>query len=209
VKKIPTLFIKQFDGRSYLGVSSDIHPGMEWVSEGKGTATMKIDGSAVAVIDGKLYRRYDAKHGKIPPMDAIPCVPEPDAVTGHWPHWLPVKSNDRWYIEATANTMVDDVPLIETMGGITFKTFEAIGKHFQSNPYGLENDILVPHGSVVLDVPRDFEGLRAYLSCHNIEGIVFWKDGEPQCKIRRKDFGFVWPVSPTSYLYPVKSDEKA
>ena len=29
---------------------------------------------------------------------------------------------------------------------------------------------------------------------HNIEGLVFWKDGEPQCKIKRSDFGFEWPV---------------
>ena len=23
--------------------------------------------------------------------------------------------------------------------------------------------------------------------------IVFWKDGSPQCKIKRSDFGFKWP----------------
>ena len=46
----------------------------------------------------------------------------------------------------------------------------------------------------VLDVPRTFEGLRDYLEQHEIEGIVFWKDGEPQCKIKRSDFGFKWPV---------------
>ena len=26
-------------------------------------------------------------------------------------------------------------------------------------------------------------------------GIVFWKDGEPRCKIKRSDFGFKWPVA--------------
>ena len=25
--------------------------------------------------------------------------------------------------------------------------------------------------------------------------IVFWKDGEPRCKIKRSDFGFPWPDS--------------
>lgn len=29
---------------------------------------------------------------------------------------------------------------------------------------------------------------------HEIEGIVFWKDGEPRCKIKRSDFGFEWPA---------------
>ena len=28
---------------------------------------------------------------------------------------------------------------------------------------------------------------------HNIESLVFWKDGEPQCKIKRSDFGIKWP----------------
>ena len=23
--------------------------------------------------------------------------------------------------------------------------------------------------------------------------VVFWKDGRPQCKIKRKDFGLKWP----------------
>ncbi len=27
---------------------------------------------------------------------------------------------------------------------------------------------------------------------HYIEGIVFWKDGEPRCKIKRSDFGLEW-----------------
>ena len=54
--------------------------------------------------------------------------------------------------------------------------------------------MLIKHGVVRLDVDRSFEGLRDYLANHNIEGIVFWKDGEPKCKIKRSDFGFSWPV---------------
>ena len=49
------------------------------------------------------------------------------------------------------------------------------------------------HGIRILsDVPRDFEGIRDYLEKHNSEGIVFWKDGQPQYKIKRSDFGFPW-----------------
>ena len=49
------------------------------------------------------------------------------------------------------------------------------------------------HGDKILqDVPRSFIGIKDYLSQHNIEGIVFWKDGIPQCKIKRSDFGFSW-----------------
>ena len=49
------------------------------------------------------------------------------------------------------------------------------------------------HGEHILaDVPRSFEGIKDYLQEHYIEGIVFWKDGEPRCKIKRSDFGFKW-----------------
>ena len=59
--------------------------------------------------------------------------------------------------------------------------------------YGLEKDVIEKHGiRILLDVPRDFERIRDYLEKHNIEGIVFWKDGQPQCKIKRSDFGFPW-----------------
>ena len=62
-----------------------------------------------------------------------------------------------------------------------------------SAPYGLEKDVIEKHGIRVLpDVPRNFEGIRDYLEKHNIEGIVFWKDGQPQCKIKCSDFGFPW-----------------
>ena len=39
---------------------------------------------------------------------------------------------------------------------------------------------------------RSFESIKQYLRDNNIEGIVFWLDGEPKCKIKRTDFGFVW-----------------
>ena len=36
------------------------------------------------------------------------------------------------------------------------------------------------------------ETIKKYLEENNIEGLVFWKDGEPKCKIKRTDFGFEW-----------------
>ena len=36
------------------------------------------------------------------------------------------------------------------------------------------------------------DAIKDYLQEHYIEGIVFWKDGEPRCKIKRGDFGFKW-----------------
>ena len=51
---------------------------------------------------------------------------------------------------------------------------------------------MVKHGTIIIDVERTFDGIKKYLSDHYIEGIVFWLDGEPRCKIKRSDFGFEW-----------------
>lgn len=185
MKKIPTLFERVFENHRKVGINNVVASGMEWVLAGEGVSTEKIDGSCCAVIDGVFYKRYDAKKGKTPPANAIACC-EPDPVTGHWPHWEPVTADDRgsiWYLKAYENAGCP------TEDG----TYEAIGPHFRSNPYKLEEDILEKHRIRVLeDVPRSFDGIRDYLAAHYIEGIVFWKDGQPQCKIKRSDFGFDW-----------------
>ena len=116
------------------------------------------------------------------------CAQQPTTrmLTGHWPHWIPVDERDKsniWFMEAYRNA---GCPTEEG-------TYEAIGPHFRANPYGLEKDVIEKHGIRILPgVPRDFEVIRDYLEKHNIEGIVFWKNGQPQCKIKRSDFGFPW-----------------
>lgn len=184
MKKIPTLFERIYENHKVVGITDNVASGMEWVLNGEGVATVKIDGACCAIIDGAFYKRYDAKKGKKPPIGAIPCC-DPDPVTGHWPHWVKVEDvpSDKWYVNAYNNTP-------ERKDG----TYEAIGPHFQSNPYGLSDDILEPHGVKVVDVERTFDGIKEYLRANEIEGIVFWKDCQPQCKIKRSDFGFKWPV---------------
>ena len=188
MKKIPCLFKKVYDDGGYLGVKNEVTPGCEWVLIGEGIATEKVDGAACAIIDGVLYRRYDAKNGKQPPEGAIPCQPEPDPVTGHWPHWYQVSDRtaaDKHFVHAYVNT-----PWVNEDG-----TYEAVGLHFQRNPYKLDDDFLERHGRIrIKDCPRDFDGIREYLRTHNIEGIVFHRGNGEMCKIRRKDFGFKWPV---------------
>lgn len=195
MKKIPTLFHREFDNHKVVAITPEVTPGYEWVLNGEGEATVKVDGACCAIIDGKFYKRYDAKKNKKgefkkPPEGAIPCD-DPDPVTGHWPHWVEVSENnpeDRWFIEAYKNT---SAPLEDG-------TYEAIGKHFNGNPYDGDYDVLVRHGDMVLDnfTDRSFEAIRSLLKDVEIEGIVFWKDGQPQCKIKRTDFGFEWPIKP-------------
>ena len=189
MKKIPTLFERIFENHKVVGITDKVTPGFEWVLEGEGVATLKMDGSCCAIINGELYKRYDAKNGKKPPEGAIPCC-EPDPITGHWPHWVkvdPENPADKWFVEAFTRA--------SRYGVLPDKTYEAVGPHFQGNPHGYGTDMLIPHGaSYDNSVERSFEGIREYLKNSNMEGLVFWKDGEPMCKIKRTDFGFEWPI---------------
>ena len=210
MKKIPTLFKRVFENNKIVGINNEVTEGFEWVLAGDGYATIKWDGSCCAIMNGELYKRYDAKKGKKPPEGAIPCC-EPDSITGHHPHWVKCdRSNpsDKWFFAA-----LDNSAYVKNQT-VPFKTYEAIGKHFQGNPYNSDKDILMPHGEAIVKVDdsilitkdeysdyefkpmpktRSFESIRKWLEAHTEEGIVFWKDGEPQCKIKRSDFGLEYP----------------
>ena len=188
MKKIPTLFERDFSKMGRFTLTDKVKEGMEWVLAGDGVATIKMDGSCCAIINGLFYKRFDARPGKKIPVGAIPCC-DPDPVTGHHPHWVkvdPYKPEDKWFWAALQGWFETHTDAPED------GTYEAIGKHFQGNPYGLEYDTLYKHGSVIVSVDRSFDGIRDYLQKNYIEGLVFWKDGEPQCKIKRTDYGLEW-----------------
>ena len=189
MKKIPTLFTRIYEGHKIVGIKDEITPGCEDAFK-NGIATIKVDGSCCAIINGNFYKRYDAKKGRKPPEGAIPCC-DPDPVTGHWPHWVEVtvSSSDRWFMAALNNSIKMGMdPEIES------GTYEAIGPHFNGNPYNLSEDKLVKHGMELVYVKRDFESISNWLNENPVEGLVFWLNGEPICKINRSDFGYEWPV---------------
>lgn len=196
MKKMPTLFKRDFGGKRFA--YNAVTPGCEWVLDGEGEATEKVDGACCAIINGELYRRYDAnvKKGRRPPLDGIPCQEAPDPITGHWPFWVKVI----WDIPSDAHFAhaYDNTPWCREDG-----TYEAVGVHFQSNPYGLDADFLEKHGRIKLhDVPRTFDGICEWLRTHEVEGIVWHRGNGEMCKIKRVDFGFKWPVE-------VKSDAES
>ena len=185
MKKIPTLFEREFENHRLVRILPNVRPNLAWVLNGEGIATVKWDGACCAVFGGVFYKRYDAKKGKPVPPNAIKCQEEADAVTGHLPCWVLCdrsSSGDKRFWDA-----------FDRMGAVPDGTYEAVGPHFRANPHNLEADILKPHGKEVVILERSFEGIRSYLETHVIEGIVFWKDGEPRCKIKRNDFGLPWP----------------
>lgn len=183
MKKITTIFKK--DPKDLGRVINEVNPENQWVFDGYGIATRKYDGSACAIIDNVLYKRYDVKRGKSVPGGAIPCQ-EPDEITGHWPHWLKCdrsKPEDKYFFEA-----YDRLMLWPSDG-----TYELIGEKVQGNPEKIQGHQLVKHGYCEYILPitmMNFDGLREFLSVTDIEGIVFHhKTDGRMCKLRKSDYG--------------------
>jgi hypothetical protein len=190
MKKISTLFEK--DPNDLSRVINSIDSDNSWALT-EGIPTRKFDGTSCAVINGELYKRYDAKKGKTAPEGAIPCQ-EADPITGHHPHWVKCTEQDKWHWEAFYNSPLSSD---KTMPD---GTYELCGPKVNGNPEHFASHVLVPHGIHVLheldilmtvyDTPELlFAGLKSYLQEADIEGIVFHhKDGR-MCKIRKCDFG--------------------
>lgn len=192
MKKISTLFKK--DPSDLSRVINEVNPENQWVFEDwdRVKATRKFDGTASAIFDGQLYKRYDVKGGKTPPPFAIPCQ-ERDEITGHWPHWVLCNHDnpaDKFHFEA-----FNRIPVGEREDG----TYELCGPKVQGNPEQLDGHVLIPHGIHDVDIPAlhtiqdPFGFLQFFFSerkdGRDIEGIVFHHEDGRMCKIRLSDFG--------------------
>lgn len=178
MKKIISLFQRNYDGDRL--VRNEVTPGAEWVINGEGTATQKLDGTCCLVRGGNLFKRYEVKRGGNPPVDFEPACGV-DPVTGKQQGWRPVGDGpeDQWHREAWDK--------IRAAAG----TFELIGPMIQGNPERMDEHQLERHGEIVLtDAPRSFDALKIYLKLRNIEGIVWHHPDGRMVKIKTKDFGF-------------------
>lgn len=200
MKKIKNVF--QFDENHH--VIPAVNPECQWVIDGEGVATRKRDGTACAIINDRLYARYDCKPSKqakknhvdgtawtrldckFTPINSIPCQPEPDAVTGHWPHWVLVKDQPEYKWQRVA--------MFSNPWNLTDGTYELCGPAINGNKEKLLEHVLIRHGDeqITDEFSRTFDGIRAYLETHLIEGIVFHHPDGRMAKIRRVDFGFEW-----------------
>lgn len=194
MKKIPCLFVREFDGPQVARITAEITAGCEWVADRDAIPTIKHDGTACMVQGGVLYKRYDAKVDqrtgkyKIPPTGAIPCS-EPDPITGHWPHWIAVGQGpeDKWHLQAWK----------DVSGSLRDGTYELCGPNINGNPYPLARMVWFRHGVRAYDFKREdlsFDGIRQWLAEHEEEGLVFHHPDGRMAKIRRVDFDLEWPI---------------
>lgn len=185
MQKIISLFQRNYDGDRL--VRNEVTPGAEWVINGEGVATRKWDGTCCKIEKGQLYKRYDAKHGKTPPVGFIPAQ-DPDPVTGHWPGWLIVGDGpeDKWFRVGWVGGIDDNGPLPDA-------TYELVGPKINGNKDQFDKHTLIKHGSKVLDAPRNFVDLRYWFAeIVHIEGVVWHHPDGRMVKIKTKDFGWKW-----------------
>lgn len=200
MKKVLSLFQRNYDGDRL--VRDEVVPGAEWVQAGEGVASVKWDGTCCMVRDGKLYKRYDAwvsgKKKRTPP-DGFEPAQDADPFTGHWPGWVPVAdgAEDQYYREAWGHghAIAEGAGTFGRVVKLDDGTYELCGPKVQGNPSNFTKHYLVQHGGAVIpDAPRDFDGLRAYFEGHPIvEGIVWHHADGRMVKIKRRDFGLLWP----------------
>lgn len=177
MQKIPTMFERDWNGNRSL-VVDQIHAGCEWVANGEGVATQKLDGTCCMVRSGKLYKRRELREGEATP-DSFEEVGK-DEETGKRVGWVPVGDGpeDKWHRQAFRPELPDG-------------TYELIGPKVQGNPEAVDAHMLVSHNATrdYADVPRTFNELRDWLAGKNIEGIVWHHPDGRMAKIKLRDFG--------------------
>lgn len=181
MKKIPTIFDRDWDGDRSRVLNLQ-HKDCAWVFAGEGVATRKIDGTCCLIRDGVLFKRRELRKGESAPSDFH--LADFDNETGKLVGWVPVSDepSDRWHREG-----------FDRLQDRSDGTFELVGPKVQGNPEGRDYHELIRHGhnlaGEIDNVPRTFDGLRDWLSQHDVEGIVFHHPDGRMAKIKKRDFG--------------------
>lgn len=181
MRKIPTVFERDWDG-DRSKVVNIVNGKCQWVLDGEGEATVKIDGTCCRILNGALWKRRELK-----PNDKQPErfeLADFDDETGKTVGWVPVGDGpeDKWHREAFSPLMADG-------------TYELMGPKIQGNPDKHETHVLVRHGThIIKGAPRTFDGLRDFLAGKNMEGLVFHHPDGRMAKIKLRDFGLKRPT---------------
>lgn len=178
MRKTPTIFERDWDG-DRSKVVDVVNAEAQWVFDGEGVATIKLDGTCCMIRDGKLYARREVKEGKPDPVNFE--LSEHDDTTGKRVGWVPVDSAPEWkrHIEA-----------FERGSNFEDGTYELVGPKVQGNPEQYPHHELVWHGhKQAEDAPRTFQGLRDYLDGLDAEGLVWHHPDGRMAKIKLRDFG--------------------
>lgn len=180
MKKIPTIFLRDYKLKC-TPVTDDINPECQWVFDGEGIATRKIDGVNVKILNG------------LPMMRVKPA--SADYTEAEYTRTM----NDKYVLAAFASLL--PLPYRSTDGyWLHDGVYEAYGEGIRGNAEKVEgyhmtrlasanNDpCSFDHALVIHGVPRSYRGLMGYFATHDIEGIVFHHRDGRMAKIKTKDF---------------------
>ncbi len=162
MKKIPTLYLRDEDDPSIL--THTVHPDCQWVLDGEGRATVKMDGMAVLIEDGVAYKRREVKEGEAPPEGWLHWDLRTREGFGHG--WMPIDELD---------------PVDSHIRFATFRpyerrdgTYEVVGPKIQGNPHQCLIPSLFEHGTGPrFKAPTGRYALRYFLKHWPWEGIVW------------------------------------
>lgn len=163
MKKIPTIFKRDLSLKC-TPVTDEINPECQWVFDGEGIATRKIDGVNIRLDDGMAYVRI-----------------KPDTKEYTEANYELFTGDDKYIRAAIQGREIED--------GI----YEAYGEGIRGNAEKIEGYHMVridpiDHALVVQGVPRTYRGLMGYLATHDIEGIVFHHRDGRMAKVKTTDF---------------------
>ena len=184
MRKIPTLFVRGWNGDPKY-VTRQLNSECSWVAAGEGMPTVKWDGTCVMLDDaGRWWARREVKRGKADPPGFV--LVERDDATGKQVGWEPVEQSGfaKWHAAA-----------LEGAHELVPGTYELIGPRINGNPQDWPYHKLIRHGHCLgyvedlRTVPRDYDGLAAWLHARPYEGIVWHHpDGYRMAKIKKRDF---------------------
>lgn len=181
MKKIPTYFERDWSG-DRSRVVPVVNPACQWVADGEGVATRKLDGTCCMMRRNEMFKRRELRPGDPEPEGFE--LADFDEETGKRVGWVPVGDGpeDRWFQEARTGA-----------DRWTDGTYELIGPKVQGNPEGQRFHLMIRHGGgpagPIAGVPRDFDGLREWMGRQNIEGVVWHHPDGRRAKLKLRDFG--------------------
>jgi hypothetical protein len=186
VKKIPTLFVRDFEHDNGRYVTEEVTPGCEWVLSGQGVPTRKYDGTCVRLdSSGAWWARREVKPGKSAPSGYV--AEEHDNTTGKTVGWEPIAQAPfaKFHTEAVAN--LDRPPLPGT--------YELVGPKVNGNPEQVDGHRLIRHDDaerLYLQLALTFDSIRedvlALAADEGCEGIVWHHPDGRMAKIKARDF---------------------
>jgi len=164
MKKIPTIYLR--DTRVTCSpVTGEINSECQWVFNGEGIATRKIDGINVRIRNGIAAQRIKPNNNDYYKAEYSPITDEYVKMA--------IASKPFW------------------QDGI----YEAYGEGIKNNMEGIDGQTMISifpidKSLIIKGLTINYRSLMAYFSSHDIEGIVFHNKAEPEtmAKIKTRDF---------------------